>query len=351
MYISIIIPVYNKQEYLNNCIMSAVEQDYENIEIIIINDGSQDNSENIINTWVSKDNRIKYITQKNKGVSFSRNVGISVAKGDYIFFLDADDMLTKNAISTLVQFAEQTKADIVVGNVYVKQSGVLNKSPGYNNLLLNETNLHLTRTQLEMFIIRNRHMAMAGNKLYKLKFLKMHELAFLDGVISEDRLFNLMCYVSNPVIKIVNEYTYIYNVINNSRSRGVINSTYYNESISLVHYFYNYLKEKSIIEYNVKLFHLIVIYDVNRILSHTYKNANKKISMTNLTIKKLKNDSLINETISSVFQHDNLKTNYGGNIFLRMRLTSYLLLKAPKLIVYQQFIRDLAHRIKKLCKK
>lgn len=118
MLVSIIIPVYNKQDYLTDCIDSVLSQDYKNLEVIIINDGSTDNSEKIINKWIVKDYRIRYFTQSNKGVADTRNRGISIAKGEYIFLLDADDLLDKKAISKLVNYINQTNADIVIGNYY-----------------------------------------------------------------------------------------------------------------------------------------------------------------------------------------------------------------------------------------
>ena len=95
MLISIIIPIYNKEKYLDDCIKSVIYQEYDNLEIILINDGSQDNSERIINKWIAKDQRIKYIAQENKGVAYARNKGISIANGEYIFLLDADDCFIK----------------------------------------------------------------------------------------------------------------------------------------------------------------------------------------------------------------------------------------------------------------
>src|SRR5690625_1048731 len=99
--VSIIIPVYNKEEYLEDCLESVINQSYEKIEIIIINDGSTDGSESIIKKWKNKDNRIKYMSQNNQGVAIARNNGIKVSKGDYIYFIDADDYLSLNAIETL----------------------------------------------------------------------------------------------------------------------------------------------------------------------------------------------------------------------------------------------------------
>lgn len=346
MLISIIIPVYNKEEYLNDCIKSVVYQDYHDIEIIIINDGSQDNSASIIKKWVEKDTRIQYISQENKGVSFTRNRGISMAKGEYIYLLDADDFLEKNAISKLVYYAESTKADIIIGNFYEKNGEKVIKKPRFKNRLFNIEELESTETMLEMFIVNGRHMAKAGNKLYKLNFIKKYQISFEENVIAEDRLFNLICYVNRPIIQIVNEYTYIYNTLDNSRSR-TLNSKYYDESIALVDYFYDYLKKNSRFEQYIELFQLTVLYDVQKIINQTFEYAERKFANTNSTIKKLRENSLVMNTIHSIFtEHKYRKARY-GNVFFRIRLMNYLLLKAPYLINLYKIIGYMSRGIRK----
>lgn len=91
--ISVIIPAYNAGEYFNHCIKSIVNQTYKNLEIIIIDDGSTDNTPNLCDEWASKDNRIKVIHKENEGASSARNVGLDLSAGDYITFVDADDYL------------------------------------------------------------------------------------------------------------------------------------------------------------------------------------------------------------------------------------------------------------------
>ena len=91
--VSIIMPVYNCENYLDKSITSVLNQTLDNIELIIINDGSTDNSNKIIEKYLNKDNRIKYINQSNNGVSIARNKGIDMAKGKYIGFVDGDDYI------------------------------------------------------------------------------------------------------------------------------------------------------------------------------------------------------------------------------------------------------------------
>ena len=99
--ISIIVPVYNVEKYLSECLESLINQIYKNIEIILINDGSTDSSLKICQKYKKKDNRIKLINKKNEGVSKARNIGVKEATGKYILFVDSDDYLSSNAVETL----------------------------------------------------------------------------------------------------------------------------------------------------------------------------------------------------------------------------------------------------------
>lgn len=112
--ISIIIPVYNAEKYIKKCIDSILEQTLRNIEIILVNDGSTDKSEEICRAYEQKDNRIKVISQDNKGVSAARNCGISIAKGDFITFVDSDDTIEKDMCRQLYNAAIENKCDIAM---------------------------------------------------------------------------------------------------------------------------------------------------------------------------------------------------------------------------------------------
>ena len=121
--ITTIIPVYNSEKYLNQCIESVVNQTYKNLEIILVNDGSTDNSGNICNEWAKKDNRIHVIHKENSGVSDTRNTGINVAKGEYISFIDSDDYLDINLYEDANNFIDSYNPHIVsFGFCYINDS-------------------------------------------------------------------------------------------------------------------------------------------------------------------------------------------------------------------------------------
>ena len=130
--ISIIIPVYNSEKYLNECICSCIEQTYDNIEIVLVDDGSLDNSLEICKSYGMKDSRVKTIHQPNAGVSAARNTGLRNAKGDYIFFLDSDDEIYSNSIELLLKDMIKYEADIVSG-VYSTVDNLGNEKCRYND--------------------------------------------------------------------------------------------------------------------------------------------------------------------------------------------------------------------------
>ena len=106
--VSIIIPVYNTEKYLKRCFDSVIAQEYENLELVIINDGSIDNSEQIINEYKNKyPDLIRYYSKENTGVADTRNYGIEKANGEYVMFLDSDDYLDKALLKTLEEYINE----------------------------------------------------------------------------------------------------------------------------------------------------------------------------------------------------------------------------------------------------
>lgn len=111
--LSVVIPVYNSDRYINDTLNSVLTQDYKDIEVIVVNDGSTDNSKAILDQWKKQDNRLRVISQDNTGVSTARFKGIEIASGDYITFVDSDDLVSKNMYTALMEYVENGNYDIV----------------------------------------------------------------------------------------------------------------------------------------------------------------------------------------------------------------------------------------------
>lgn len=114
--ISIIIPVYNVEQYLDKCLQSVIHQTYQDIEIILVDDGSSDNSGILCDKWQEKDSRIKVIHKSNGGVSNARNVAIEQANGEYLMFIDSDDIVSDDLCKVLFEMLKNNNADISICN-------------------------------------------------------------------------------------------------------------------------------------------------------------------------------------------------------------------------------------------
>ncbi|MBR3897728.1 MAG: glycosyltransferase [Bacilli bacterium] len=174
--ISVIVPIYNSEKYLDKCLDSISNQSYKNLEIILINDGSTDSSLDICKKWKKKDKRIVLIDRENKGVSESRNEGLEIAKGDYISFVDSDDYLDKDCFKTLMK--NNKDYDIIVFNYYITNHNI--KKIGITDDIQND---FLTE------IFYNNVKGYLWNKLYKKALLNRVKF---DKTITmcEDLLFN-----------------------------------------------------------------------------------------------------------------------------------------------------------------
>ena len=177
--ISIIVPIYNAEKFINKCVDSLLNQTKKEIELILINDGSTDNTHNILKKY--NDKRIKYFKNKNQGIGKTRNFGIEKATGKYIMFVDSDDYLKENACEELYDKAEETKADLVICDFYkVYDDGHQEKIklPSFKDGKLKDMPNILLDINLSPW-----------NKLYKTKLIKDNNIKFVEGIKYEDAPF------------------------------------------------------------------------------------------------------------------------------------------------------------------
>ncbi len=168
--ISVIIPIYNVATYLRQCIDSVIEQDIKEIEIILVNDGSTDESLSICQQYKEKNSNITLIEKENGGLSDARNKGVSIVKGEYIFFLDGDDWLAPDALHTLYEYATNEDCDVVQGGIYYAYSNRLLTDDGGTTAA---TTLSRTDTMREL-LLNKRIKNFAWGKLYKAEIVKRH---------------------------------------------------------------------------------------------------------------------------------------------------------------------------------
>lgn len=207
--ISIILCVYNGEKYINQAIESVLNQSIDDIELIIVNDGSTDNTANIINIY--QDNRIKIINQQNKGLGASRNIGIKHAKGEYIGFLDADDWLVKNMCETTYNEAKNNNTDITMFQIinYDESSSKNYESDWFNLKNLDKTFDNKIFTASETKKVLFDFSVSACQKIYKTSFLKSINARFPEGIYFEDMPFFYYVYLNSNRISIIRKHLYI----------------------------------------------------------------------------------------------------------------------------------------------
>ena len=225
--VSIIVPVYNVEKYIAQCIESLLNQTYKNCEFIFVNDGTKDNSVSIIKKYIRVDNRIKLVNQKNKGVSAARNNGLKKAQGDFIIFVDSDDYLANDYVEYMLNLVEKNKSDFAFSTKSYKE---------YNELQ--------TSTIIEKNISSDEAVATllspdvtvgCWNKIYRKSFIDKNNIKFLTNLYYGEGLqFIIDCSISAKNVAISNKKVYYYRKNNvNSATTKYSNEKFHNGEKSL----------------------------------------------------------------------------------------------------------------------
>ena len=204
--VSVIVPVYNVEKFINRCVDSILSQTFKDFELILVNDGSKDKSLEVIEKYRA-DKRVRIFTQKNQGPAVARNFGISVAKGSYIMFIDSDDYIDPDYIETYYNKIKNCHYDVVVG--------------GYKRVVDDKVKfiLKLKNEEFSKYIVTGPYC-----RIIKKSFLEKNNISFLNTNSSEDVYFNLMIYNTTNKIGIIDYSGYYYfynsNSISNTAHKG-----------------------------------------------------------------------------------------------------------------------------------
>lgn len=189
--ISIITPVYNSETYLKDTLESILSQDFQNLELILLNDGSKDNSSKICTIYAQKDNRIKYINKQNEGVATTRNKGLQIATGEYIMFVDSDDIIFPNSLKKIGDILANNQPDFLRYDfITIDKNGqnlypnyLAHKRAKYANKILSADSFMKHIMIDEYFLCMN---------IFKTSIINQHSIRFKDGcTYNEDTLFIL----------------------------------------------------------------------------------------------------------------------------------------------------------------
>jgi len=209
--VSINIPVYKCENYIYRCLESVKNQTYKNIEIILVNDCTPDNSIEIIDKYISDNPQLIikiYHLDHNKGLSVVRNKAIEKSNGKYIYMLDSDDYITNDCIEKLVKNSEQFQCEISVGEVICEFENTSEKK--YLFKLNNNENIIIGNDNIFKSFIAGDYPVIGPNKLYLKDFIINNNLKFIEGLFSQDELWAFHCAEKLESISFIHDTTYIY---------------------------------------------------------------------------------------------------------------------------------------------
>ena len=205
--ISVVVPVYNVEKYLKECIDSIINQTLEDIEIICVNDGSTDSSLEILNDYAKKDSRIIVINKSNSGYGHTMNMGLNAATGEYVGIIESDDFADKNMFEDLYKLAKEYDADIVKGDWYNYWSK--NKFARKNNRISSAKTLKLTNSKQDKSLLRINPSVWSA--IYKKEFLNKYNIRFLEtpGASYQDLAFSFKIFALAERV-ILTDKAYLY---------------------------------------------------------------------------------------------------------------------------------------------
>ena len=282
--VSIIIPVYNIENYIDACVQSALEQNYDNFEIILVDDGSTDNSGRKCDDWARHHSRIQVIHKINGGLSSARNAGLDIAKGIYIYFLDGDDTIETTLLSNIVPFMESGE-EIVFFQYYSVFPGG-EREPRHHELGRYVLNSEEERFEfLTHKILPHRLGWEAWNKIYRRDLIEKYEIRFADNnIIFAEDLYFCLCYCAH-ISRAVSIDKYLYNYA--QRSNSIMSTQIYRlnvgRMIKLSNYLLAFLKKFDDCDLIVSRFYVIYF----MILENVYSVARCNLKLAPPELRKM----------------------------------------------------------------
>lgn len=211
--ISVIVPVYNVEDYLDECVESLIKQTYENLEIILVDDGSKDSCPEMCDNWAKKDSRIRVVHKENGGLSSARNAGLDVCTGEYISFIDSDDFINETMYETMLSDMKNKEVDIVrCAMPFYKENEVV------DNYKINTEKSYTGDEMLDCFFYYKEDMCSGVcDKLFKAELF--NQVRFPEGINSEDYYVLAMIYAKSKGMYYNHRPFYYYRVRQGSISR------------------------------------------------------------------------------------------------------------------------------------
>ena len=220
--LSIIIPVYQVEKYVHQCLESVFRQDLDDkdFEVIIVNDGTKDRSMEVIQDIIRQHQNITVINQENQGLSMARNNGQKIAKGEYIAFVDSDDLLTEGSLKLLMDMTNSQQPDLIVGeHLKMEDEAILTQEA---TLIKSQTWNWVAKKGKELFMEDlNPRVCYVWRAVYRRKFLEDNKITFIPGIYFEDTPYTHECYLKADLCLKTNLPFYIYRIGHSSITMGI----------------------------------------------------------------------------------------------------------------------------------
>lgn len=290
MKVSVIIPVYNAEKYITECVGSLLNQTLKQCEFIFVNDGSTDQSGTIIEEFKKKDSRIILINQENQGVSIARNNGLKIASGEYVGFVDADDYIEIDMFETMYHAAKENDCDTVVSNFERELDGHFVKTRYIFPYEVSLTKKYISEEIIPYFL-KTEDLNSIWNKIYRNKIIKQNNLRFPPNIdLGEDARFNIHFFSIASSAKFIDYCGYHYREVLGSATRDISKKDYF---------------QKALEEYTLEIPEI------------------EKFNLDKRKIKKLKSIKLINSVLSYI--HLYFTPSNGLSIREKFNYVSYMI--------------------------
>lgn len=270
--VSIIIPCYNVEKYVIDSLDSVVNQTLDEIEILLIDDGSTDHTRTVLESYARKDSRIHVLKQENKGPSAARNNGVKHASGEYIMFVDSDDMIVTNAAEVLYKEASNKQLEVLMGAYLLEKDGVTTQID--NPCKLNGD--IVSGLEYTSRLIENRYIhSLVWLCIYNRKFIIEQQLYFYEGILHEDELWIPQVFLKANRVSQINFYFYKYRVRPNSIMTAKKKSKNSEDIKFVVQELYQ-LYQTLPIEYHPRFNDYLCMLYMNALYINDDQNGNKK---------------------------------------------------------------------------
>lgn len=302
--VSVVLPIYNVEKYLNRCVESVVQQTYQNLEIILVDDGSPDGCPALCDEWAKKDSRIQVVHKTNAGLGMARNTGIDHATGKYIFFFDTDDYVDTTIVEKCVNSAVEQNADVVIyGRNDVYEDGRVVENPMKVTKTVFGQQEIINELLPAMFTYDMGFGVSAWGKMFNLEtFQHLNQRFFSEReIVSEDAYFSLEFFSRIQTATIVNENLYFYLKRENSLSRTYRtdrlekNNDFYQRSMAYMNQ--NQFPEKVKTHVAVR-YQMYMIAAMKQVLQSTFTKEEKQKALRAIMTDSVLHSSITANTLS-----------------------------------------------------